>query len=378
MHEIPKVRLLDRSLRPTRPSPARAESRGPVPALHLRIELAMAMAVALVLVLPVSLTGANAATAPASVTRTQSIALKTGWNSVYLEVEPVTSQPAEVFRGLPVETVASFLPGRMEERYLRQPGDAPWKDEGWRTWHAPHKTEAFLSNLHAIQTHRPYLIEVSRDVVWQVTGTPSARPISWEPNSCTFTGLPVDPVTPPTFATFFAGSPAHAALRIFRLEDGLWKRVRNPLQDRIRSGEAYWIQTDGASTFQGPLAVQLPSTGTLEFNPARPQASLRFRNQSPRPLSVRVDRHTGADSLPMLRCERDRGTQSTQRLPWPDRLDLPSLEPGGVTSLRFEPDRQGSASISGSTLLRISNDQGSCLWVPVFLRAVQTGSQTSP
>jgi hypothetical protein len=311
------------------------------------------------------------------VTRTQTIALRTGWNSVYLEVEPPTSRPAEVFRGLPVETVASFLPGSVEERYLRQPGDAPWKEEGWRTWHAPHKTEALLSNLHAIQAHRPYLIEVTREVVWQVTGTPSARPISWEPNSCTYTGLPVDPENPPTFATFFAGSPAHAQLRVFRLEEGLWKRVRNPAQDRIRSGEAYWIQTDGASMFQGPLGIQLPSTGTLEFNPARPQASLLLRNDSPRPLRVRVDQYPGTDPLPLLRRERDRVKQSTQRLPWPDRLDLPSLEPRGVASLQFEPDRQGASTVSGSTLLRISNDQGSCLWIPVFLRSVDAGSRNS-
>jgi hypothetical protein len=367
MHETPEVRLLDRFLRPIHPRPARADSPGLVPALTL--------AVALVLLL--SPAGANAATAPTTVTRTQTISLRTGWNSVYLEVEPPTSRPAEVFRGLPVETVASFLPGSVEERYLRQPGDAPWKEEGWRTWHAPHKTESFLSNLHAIQAHRPYLIEVTREVVWQITGTPSARPISWEPNSCTYTGLPVDPENPPTFATFFAGSPAHAQLRVFRLEEGLWKRVRNPAQDRIRSGEAYWIQTDGASMFQGPLGIQLPSTGTLEFNPARPQASLLLRNDSPRPLRVRVDQYPGTDPLPLLRRERDRVKQSTQRLPWPDRLDLPSLEPRGVASLQFEPDRQGASTVSGSTLLRISNDQGSCLWIPVFLRSVDAGSRNS-
>jgi hypothetical protein len=129
--------------------------------------------------------------------------------------------------------------------------------------------------------------------------------------------------------------------------------------------------------FQGPLGIQLPSTGTLEFNPARPQASLLLRNDSPRPLRVRVDQYPGTDPLPLLRRERDRVKQSTQRLPWPDRLDLPSLEPRGVASLQFEPDRQGASTVSGSTLLRISNDQGSCLWIPVFLRSVDAGSRNS-
>jgi hypothetical protein len=63
--------------------------------------------------------------------RTQIIQLKAGWNAVFLEVQPAVSRPADVFGKLPVETVACFAPARLDAQYLRNPGDAPWRQEGW-------------------------------------------------------------------------------------------------------------------------------------------------------------------------------------------------------------------------------------------------------
>src|SRR5262245_26452000 len=83
--------------------------------------------------------------------RTQTFQIRAGWNAVFLEVQPAAAKPTELFANLPVETVACFTPGRLEAQYLRNPGDAPWREEGWTVWHAPARPEAFLSSLYEIQ-----------------------------------------------------------------------------------------------------------------------------------------------------------------------------------------------------------------------------------
>lgn len=120
---------------------------------------------------------AGLTTAWGDATRVQSISMRAGWNAVFLEVQPEASKPAEVFAGLPVESVACFVPGRLEAQYLRNPGDAPWRDEGWAVWHAPSRAEAFLSNLYDIQAGRALLILANADFDWTITGEAPSSPL---------------------------------------------------------------------------------------------------------------------------------------------------------------------------------------------------------
>ena len=52
--------------------------------------------------------GASSA-APLAALREQVIPLRAGWNAVFVEVEPVESEPARVLAGLPVEILAGFF-----------------------------------------------------------------------------------------------------------------------------------------------------------------------------------------------------------------------------------------------------------------------------
>lgn len=323
------------------------------------------------------------APAHAEVHRTQSISLREGWNAIFLEVQPSPAHPSQVFHGLPVDVVTSFLPGSAGEKFLRQPGDAPWKDEAWRTWQAPHRPESFLSNLHAIQSHRPYLVLARHACVWNVRGLPSVRPIEWEPDSCTFTGLPVDPANPPTFAQFFAGSPAHARHRFYRLEDGLWKRVRSPDQEPVRSGEAYWIQTDGASAHQGPLGLRLPSTGRLNFGETGAETRLELRNTGSSTARVRISVADDPGTLPLHRRVPRLSRRTTERVRLGgEPLDLPALAPNAVLSLVLAPDRLAMSQPTGEALLRVADERGVVFWIPVtaqrFTQSLGASSLASP
>ncbi|MBL9137621.1 MAG: hypothetical protein JNK85_17250 [Verrucomicrobiales bacterium] len=309
----------------------------------------------------------------ADTTRTQILQLRAGWNSVYLEVQPATAKPELLFQGLPVDTVAAFFPGRLHSQYLRSPGDAPWREEGWAVWYASSQPQAFLSNLNEIQAQRAYLIHAAADLTWQVTGEARTTRIDWHPNTCTLTGLPVDPEAPPTFAEFFEASPAHRRLRVFRLESGLWKLLRQPSTEKPRSGEAYWIETDGASTYQGPLALDLPRTAELDFGSQGGTRTLGIVNRSTsRPARVEIAIASGADSLPLRQWHRDLSTLTTTTAPLPEVLRLPTLTAGAQTSVRLEPDRGAMTSPTGGALLRITDGRGTQFWLPILARRSST------
>lgn len=304
----------------------------------------------------------------AEAVRTQQITLRAGWNAVFLEVQPSVAEPGEIFRGLPVEIVACFYPGSQEAGLLRPPGGASWREEGWAVWYAPHRPESFAGNLSTLQSQRGYLILATADATWSVTGRPRAHHLAWHANSCSFTGLPVDPAAPPTFAEFFRGSPAHARLRIFQLQSGQWKRVADPATARIRSGEAYWIQTDGPSTWQGPLWVRLPTIGELDFDVHSPGYSLDFENLSTTSARIQIETWGDAGSLPLRRLIRLAGSQTMERNILPAKLRLPDLTSGRRTTLWLEPARESLASDTAETLLRITDGRGTQLWLPVRAR----------
>lgn len=312
---------------------------------------------------------ALAAPLRAETTRTQIIQLRAGWNSVFLEVQPATPKPDLLFQGLPVDTVAAFFPGRIQSQFLRSPGDAPWREEGWAVWYAPQLPQGPLSNLNEIQAQRAYLIYATADHRWQVTGEARTTRIDWFPNTCTLTGLPIDADAPPTFAQFFEASPAHRRLRIFRLEAGHWKLVRQPNTEKARAGEAYWIETDGGSTYQGPLALELPRTGELDFGSQGGPRTIGIANASTsRSAQVEITTVSGAASLPLRQLHRDLSSLTTSTAALPDVLRLPSLSAGARTSVRLEPDRGAMTSPAGSALLRIRDGRGTQFWVPVHAR----------
>lgn len=324
----------------------------------LRRVACLALALAVLLAAPFS-------PASAAVVRTQTITLRAGWNAVFLEVDPLDPTPTAAFRGLAIETVAAFRAETKPEFYPRNPTEHPWQDEGWDIWYAPTRPEAFLSTLSLVRGQRAYLIQATTDQTWAITGNVVARPIEWTADSFTLTGFSVDPEAPPTFQRFFAGATAHRGQRVLRLTSGRWTLVRDPAQATLRSGEAYWVFSKGASDFQGPIRVQAGGGQRLGFGDAENGLRLEVANADASAAQVMIETLPAGDPLPLSYEFRDLKSLATAYVSMPDALALPSLRPAARTSLNLFVKREQMTRPAQSGLLKISNLKGALVWVPV-------------
>lgn len=300
--------------------------------------------------------------------RTQSISLSSGWNAVQVAVQPTNSALTNLFQGGSIEVIATYLRPSGPAQFIQNPDEIEWSRSGWAVWYAPGREDHALSTLHSLQSHRAYLIRCQTDVTLEITGEVEHRPIRWPPNAFHLVGFEVDPDSPPDFSDYFSGSNAHQGAAIFRLREGVWKDVQR--SEKIRPGEAYWIYTQGASDFQGPLVLEIPFGRVLGFGEFGSTAEVRLRNASSKPMAfIRVERPPGwivTPLLPLSLVIRDPETRAPS-YPWlPHPLLLPELAPGATARLELHLRRRDlSRTRASSDLFHITDSTGARLWLPV-------------
>lgn len=304
-------------------------------------------------------------------TRTQTISLHEGWNAVFLEVYPADSDPDVVFVSTTIDVAAAFYPHCSSAQFITDPAADVYKGAGWGVWYAPDRPDAFLKTLSAIYGQQAYLVHSRADSVWTVTGSAVAPEVQWEPNMYNLVGFSVQSPGAPTFAQFFAGSPAHSHNKIYRLTDGAWRRVLDPAAEAMRSGEAFWIYCDGPSTYQGPLRVQTTISGGLFLGSG--SDTLTLRNDTDHPVTATIDHvPSGTNSVPLSIVIQGLPGKVAQvesvAAPKPDgpwTQPLPPLEARASVRVPLEMRSQDAQSSVQGSLLKISTDMGTEVWVPV-------------
>jgi hypothetical protein len=214
---------------------------------------------------------------------TQSIQLQPGWNSVFVEVAPEPRNPAQLFQGIPVESVWAWNERFSTTQFLEDPDTLVPENPKWLHWYPLDNPASVGNNLFIVRGGSPLLIKLSGDtpVVWNVTGLAHFDAVDWIPNSFNLTGFYIDPAIPPTFQAFFAPSPAHNNFPKYRLNSaGDWELITDPDSRAINPGEAYWIFCNGSSRYSGPLLADSSLGFELEFERVLTQIPVRVRNAS--------------------------------------------------------------------------------------------------
>ena len=178
----------------------------------------------------------------------------------------------------------------------------------------------------------------------------------------------MDPGQPPTYASFLAGSPAHAGQSIYRLVGGAWTLVIDPAGARMRAGEAFWVYVAGGSAFTGPLAVSLDHGDDLDFGQGARERTLRIRNSSPEVRSVSLGVSASGGRLPLSRL----AVNAESVTEWPDlgaghAVTVHRRQRGAGPPRRApgRADRRGGASV-----LEINDGAGARLLIPMAAAAL--------
>jgi len=320
---------------------------------------------------------------------TQSISLRPGWNAVYLEVQPEPRDVATVFAGLQMESVWMWNRRYDSVQFLVNPAELLPGNPNWLNYIAAAPPLDGESALHSILGGRCYLIRLAATAPvtnWQVQGQPVVPAANWLADSLNFVGFGVSSTTPPTFQQFFQSSPAHQNTLRFRLDAlGRWQRLSNP-STLMAAGEAFWVRSDGASDFTGPVQVR-PALGTrIDFGRTLVEQKVVLRNRTTATRTVEV-RQLASQSPPAglptlagpvpLSYWNDQTRATYGWSDFPAVLSL-SLAPGEEKTLRLAIRRtaMAAAPAGDSTALYQSllevRDSGFCRCViPVIASGLQ-------
>jgi hypothetical protein len=313
-------------------------------------------------------------------TTTQQVTLQPGWNAVWLELEPEDHSTHEVFEGLEVGSVWTWLDAETPAEFIQSVTEAAFKQAGWQRWFPPTREESILNNLFRIQANRAYLIRFDGSVplVWNVTGRPSTRRPAWSADGFSLRGVPVDPSSPPTFLNFFRHSPAHyhadeSKLQpMFRLNSATGTWVAVAPSEPVASGHAYWIFTAGASDFSAPLDVRLAIGDGLDFSLEVAELGVRIVNIRPTQSTALIADDAGAGAV-LSHLDFDPVT-GHRGLPLPDPLALP-VAPAGEIDIDLAVRRQDQATALQPSVIEIRDGAGTRHRLPVSSRKLGVDAQ---
>lgn len=309
--------------------------------------------------------------AGASPRTTQNITLTPGWNAVYLEVDPEVRDIATVFLGLPLISLWHWQQDMGRVEFIADPSDGLLNQSDWRGFfpQVPGGTP-FLTNLHALRGNQAYLVHLggTQNVQLAVSGRPSLRPTKWLPNSFNLVGFHVDPQAPPSAANYFAPSPAHVGQPVYRLTpEGVWQ-LMSP-GESLESGQAYWVYTQGKSSYQGPLEVLPPTIAGLELGSAIGSLDLGFRNHAGATSSVTLNlipSNDGIGSPVLAHWQLENGEVKWPLLPSSYNL---IVEGGGIRNVPIAVRRSEISGDRVAGLLEVKDNAGSRFLVPVTATA---------
>jgi len=238
--------------------------------------------------------------------REQTVALRSGWNAVYLSVQPFPDNCDSQFGALPVDEVHRFNQHLRTAQFDTDLQEAFTLPLEWLTWRQPNDTNVYIRTLENLLGDATYLVHAVTNCAWVVRGRPVVPRFQWVPGRANIVGFQVNPSADlrPTFTDFLRYAsginalPDPVAERVFEIGPNLEHANLTSRLNRltITPGQGYWIQAQGASQYVGPVEVYAGSPEGLVYGSTVNELILRVRNVYGTPLTVTV-RHA-ASALP--------------------------------------------------------------------------------
>ncbi len=323
---------------------------------------------------------------------TQTVPLQSGWNAVYLRVQPFPAACDLVFSNLPVTKVFRYNARIMTTQFGTDPTQ-PWKrPDEWLVWVPSGDESGYVRTLENLVGGTAYLIQATNACTLTLKGHPTIPRFDWVPNQPNLFGFQISPYpeSQPTFADFFRYEPAIDGERSFektnivQIGPNLEEINLTPqtAQRKIDPGLAYWIRAQASSDYVGPLRVSTVAPDGLVYGATVDELELRVLNAcdtNPSPITVTV-RHVASETpppdapplagaVPLLYADRT-ATNWIWRA-WPtDQSQNWTLTNGQLLSLRLAVNRSAmtppvQTNALWQSLLQVSGNSGTFIQVPL-------------
>ena len=316
---------------------------------------------------------------------TQKIDLVSGWNAVFVELDPMETVPADLFEGLPVDVVAGFSSSAKPAQFVADPSVDMLLAYGWNAWYSPRRADNFLSTLSAIQGGNPYLIHATTNTQLVIEGTLAPDLLSWTPDAYNFVGFPVVAQGGPTFAEFFSGSPAHDPGKIYRMVNGTWRLVTDPGGTGMRQGEAFWVYCEGRSSYKGPVDFDTGFKGGVVVSTLA-GAEIVMRNHAPHPVTVTLEHVVDAaapvpliSNITVYDLENSLIHEAGVALggdAW--SMQLPPIEAGAGVRFPLALNRERADFSTRRSMIKATTDLGTIVYLPVTAFGLQPATNDEP
>jgi hypothetical protein len=309
----------------------------------------------------------------------QIVTLRPGWNAIWLEVDPTNTAPAAVFAGANIASVWGWSTRPSFAGFIADSTEPSWNQDQMLMFVPATLPESFQNNLFAIRARRPYLVKLlgASTATVTVTGAPAAGRQDWVPNTFNLRGFPIDSATAPTFLNFFRNSPAHfhsdQLEAIYELNAaGTWVLVAPG--DLMKSGVAYWVKCQGASSYVAPFEASVSANGSLDFELNETELTLKFLNRRPTATQLSVNGlAVGTGAFSVVSVSTEAGLVFTPITgPWPVTVDANSAYSAPV---RIARGKLPSNSFAG--IVTITDGQGSKFWIPLAAERVNVSNEAN-
>jgi hypothetical protein len=233
---------------------------------------------------------------------TQSIALKAGWNAVFLHVDATHDTLANLVAadsGNPITEVWLWAPPAATVQFVQSPQQPIDTSSQWMSWKRASSGASLLQRLVA---NGAYLVHVSTNVAnytWTIKGRPVPPAYEWSTTGLNLIGVPTVPVGAPTFETFFAHAPElqqNAEVYYYPggpLGTGNPARLYTLRTTPIRRGQAFWIRSGNHfNRYFAPFETVLNNPRGVEYASSLNVLSFRLRNLTSTNLTVTLALNT--------------------------------------------------------------------------------------
>lgn len=326
-----------------------------------------------------------AATLPvAAQYRTESFAVKAGWNAIYLNVDPGSQTFEEIFQGSPdVLQVWQWSPSQVDPSLNGGDPENPLNE--WRVWRRDDPEGTVITT--AIPNNA-YLVELdgaASDQTISFKGKVVEPKVLFRTDGLNLVGFPITSGAPKQLNRYLAGAGLFDNnTNAFRYVGGPLAQNSNPLDQPARfidarRGEAFWIRSNQFTDFYGPLNVNVALDDGLNFGSGGDLKRLVVTNQTDVEITATLTLEAsesapggvGALAQPGLTVqERDETTGGFTYRPFgaSETIVLPPKAKRGITLAINRASLTGPVGTQFASLLKVVDQQeNSSTYTEIYL-----------